>query len=134
MAKIEHELGVEASYFIQITNNAYNTFSPEFRARLTSIVHFNPMSEEMGKQIVAHQLDLLKDILEENHHIALSYSDAVVKYLEDNGITEDCGARRIETVIENNIKPLLSDGILDGSLLKKKVANIDIVDDEPTLI
>ena len=114
-------------------NAVKGLFTPEFRARLTKIIKFNPLSEDMGKRIVKYQLDSLEKLLA-SKKVKLSYTDAVVKYVEDKGISKESGARLIQTVVETDITPIFVDKLIDGSLQKAGIANVDIVDGVPTLV
>lgn len=114
-------------------NAVKSLFTPEFRARLTKVIKFNPLSEEMGKKIVEYQMKALVDMLS-SKKVTITYTDEVVKYVETKGITKDSGARKIQTVIETDIKPLFVDGLIDGSLTKAGKASIDVVDGTPVLV
>ena len=106
---------------------------PEFRSRLTKVVEFQPLSEEMGKQIVTSQLTNLVNLLSEKG-VKLSYTDNVTDYVAKKGITPDKGARNIIWVVENDLKPIFVDGLLDGSLKSKKNITLDIKDEKPVLV
>lgn len=114
-------------------NAVKGLFTPEFRARLTKVIKFNPLSEEMGKKIVDYQMKELVKMLA-SKKVKVDYTDEVVKYVEDKGITKDSGARKIQTIIETDIKPLFVDGLIDGSLKRAGIAKIDMIDGVPTLV
>lgn len=128
-------IGTElVSYDASAITNAVNAmFSPEFRNRLTKIIAFNPLDEKVGKNIVNYQLGKFVELLA-SKGVTVSYTDNVVKYVEDNGITKENGARQIIRVIENDLKPLFVDGLIDGSLKKAKTVTLDIVDGTPTIV
>ena len=90
-------------------------FQPEFRNRLNRIVVFHSMNEKMAEQIVEKKLDELKRLLSQKN-VQLS-ADAEAKMLvKKKGISAEFGAREIERVIQSEIKPLLVDEILFGTL------------------
>lgn len=90
-------------------------FQPEFRNRLTKTVVFNGMDDRMAGQIVDKKLDELKQMLLRKN-IVLSADEKSRKLVKQKGISAEFGAREIERVIQGEIKPLLVDEILFGTL------------------
>lgn len=93
------------------------TFSPEFRNRLTKIVTFRWLDEDMAQRIIQKQLGLLETQLEKKK-IAVDFEQSVLDYLKSKGVSEEYGAREIKRMIQNQIKPVFVDPILFGSLKK----------------
>ena len=89
-------------------------FAPEFRNRLSAIVSFNQISREMAERIASKKLLELENKLKNKK---ISSKDAL-KNLTDKGVTKEYGAREIERIINNDIKPLLVNEILFGKLKK----------------
>ena len=98
-----------------IEEEVKHTFQPEFRNRLNRIVMFNGMDETMGLMVVDKKLSELSDMLEKKD-IELSVSDEARALLMKKGISREYGAREVDRVIRNEIKPLLVDDILFGGL------------------
>ena len=92
-----------------------NTFQPEFRNRLNRIVMFSAMDDEMGRLVVDKKLRELSALLEKKN-IIFSADDDAKKLIAEKGISIEFGAREVDRVIRNEIKPLLVDDILFGSL------------------
>ncbi len=92
-------------------------FQPEFRNRLSRIMVFHGMSEEMAGRIVEKKLKELAQILMRKN-VELSVSMEAKKLVKRKGISTEFGAREIERVIQGEIKPLLVDEILFGELKK----------------
>ena len=92
-----------------------HTFQPEFRNRLNRIVMFNGMDDEMGLKVVDKKLSELSDMLAKKN-IDFSASDDARELVKKKGINREYGAREVDRVIRNEIKPLLVDEILFGSL------------------
>ena len=90
-------------------------FQPEFRNRLNKIVVFNGMDDEMGSRIVNKKLNELKTMLAKKN-VTLTVDDEAVELLKDRGISREFGAREVDRVIRNDIKPLFVDEILFGRL------------------
>lgn len=92
-------------------------FKPEFRNRLSRIVIFNSMDEEMAERIIDKKLGELKNLLQAKN-IELMVDPEAKQLIKEKGISIEYGAREVERVIRNEIKPLFVDSILFGSLKK----------------
>ncbi|MCR4739793.1 MAG: AAA family ATPase, partial [Lachnospiraceae bacterium] len=90
-------------------------FQPEFRNRLNRIIMFNGMDDEMAALIVDKKLRELSELLDEKH-IALTVEDPAKALILKKGISREFGAREVDRVIRNEIKPLFVDEILFGKL------------------
>lgn len=90
-------------------------FQPEFRNRLTKTVVFNSMDDRMARRIVDKKLGELGQMLLRKN-IELSADEKARALIKKKGISAEFGAREIERVIQGEIKPLLVDEILFGSL------------------
>jgi len=92
-------------------------FSPEFRNRLTKTVNFRFVDERMAEKIIDKQLNiLLEKLIKKNIHVKVHSS--VKEYLKKNGINSQSGARKIEHLIQTEIKPVFVDMMLFGALKK----------------
>ena len=92
-----------------------NTFQPEFRNRLNRIVMFNGMDDEMGEKVVDKKLSELSQMLAKRN-ISFNASEEARQLIQKKGISREYGAREVDRVIRNEIKPLLVDDILFGKL------------------
>lgn len=99
------------------------TFQPEFRNRLNKIVVFNSMDEEMASRIAERKLSELVSKLSARK-IKLSVDKSAVQLIIKRGITPEFGAREVDRIIRNDVKPLFVDKILFGTL--KKGGNIKL--------
>jgi len=99
------------------------TFQPEFRNRLNRIVMFHGMDEEMGARIIVKKLDELSEMVKKKG-VALKVDDSARKLIQKKGISTEFGAREIDRIIRNQIKPLLVDHILFGDLKKNQTFTI----------
>lgn len=97
------------------------TFKPEFINRLSNIVVFNDMSEEMASLILDKKLQELNTLLAERN-VTLSVNDDARQWLLKEGFSSKYGAREIERVISRQVKPLLVKELLFGKLSKKGTA------------
>ncbi len=90
-------------------------FQPEFRNRLSKVVVFNSMDSEMATLVVNKKLEELKDQLLAKK-IRFTADDSARNLLKKRGISQEFGAREVDRVIRNDIKPLFVDEILFGRL------------------
>lgn len=107
--------------FSKMNKAVEQTFSPEFRNRLTKIIVLNSMNEDMAKRIAKKQLKVLVKSLE-SKGVNLTYTPAVVDYCVRHGITKEFGARPIIRVINNDIKMVLVDDLIMGNLTNCKIS------------
>lgn len=90
-------------------------FKPEFRNRLSKIVVFNSMDDKMAEMIINKKLGELAQMLKEKN-IQLTVDKKAKALIKEKGISVEYGAREVERVIRNDIKPLFVDKILFGDL------------------
>ena len=98
-----------------IMEEVKRTFMPEFRNRLNRIVVFNGMNDDMAYQIVDKKMAELSALLEKKK-IKLSVDEKARELIKKHGISTEFGAREVDRVIRNEIKPLFVDEILFGKL------------------
>lgn len=91
------------------------TFKPEFINRLTDIIVFRDMDRDMAKLILDKSLARLGDKLR-HKGVQLTLTDEVREWLLSNGFTREYGARELNRVVNNTLKPLLMREILFGRL------------------
>jgi len=65
-----------------------------------------------------------------NKNIEFTVTQNVIEYIYKKGISKEYGARQIDRVINNDIKPMLVDYILFGSLKKGGFCEVDYENDE----
>ncbi|MBE5825588.1 MAG: AAA family ATPase [Butyrivibrio sp.] len=105
------------------------TFQPEFRNRLSKIVAFNSMDEEMATLVVDKKLSEMAQQLK-IRNITVKADRKAKELLKDRGISQEFGAREVDRVIRNDIKPLFVDDILFGDLKKGGRITITVKDGE----
>lgn len=98
-----------------ITQAVKNTFQPEFRNRLNKIVVFNSMSDEMADRIIERKMGELAAQLK-GKGIDFSAEPAANELIRKKGVSREFGARELDRVIRNEVKPLFVDEILFGKL------------------
>lgn len=92
-----------------------HTFQPEFRNRLNKVVIFNSMDDEMATRVVEKKLGELSDQLAARK-IRITADRKAKELVKKRGISQEFGAREVDRVIRNDIKPLFVDEILFGKL------------------
>jgi ATP-dependent Clp protease ATP-binding subunit ClpA len=100
------------------------TFKPEFINRLTGTVVFNDMDREMATLILKKKLGELQEKLA-TKQVTMTLSDETFELLLNEGFTREYGAREMDRVIAQRLKPLLMKEILFGSL--KHGGNIEVI-------
>ena len=103
------------------------TFQPEFRNRLNRIVVFHGMDDAMAARVIEKKLGELRAMLEAKS-IQLRVEDSALALIKEKGVSEEYGAREIDRLIRNEIKPLLVDDILFGKLKKGGEAILTVKD------
>ena len=91
------------------------TFKPEFLNRLTDTIVFHDMDRHMAELILDKSLRRLADKLAAKK-VELTVSDAARELLLKKGFTAEYGARELDRVVSNMLKPLLMREILFGWL------------------
>ncbi len=91
------------------------TFKPEFINRLTGTVVFNDMDREMATLILKKKLGELQEKLTAKQ-VTMTVNDEAFGLLLKEGYTREYGAREMDRVIAQRLKPLLMRETLFGSL------------------
>ena len=99
------------------------TFKPEFLNRLSGSVVFRDMDKQMATLILQKKLRELESKLQ-TRQVTMELSPEAFEYILKEGFTTEYGAREMDRVISQKLKPLLMREILFGSL--KQGGNITI--------
>ena len=91
------------------------TFKPEFLNRLSGAVVFRDMDKQMATLILQKKLRELESKLQARH-VSMELSSDAFEYILKEGFTPEYGAREMDRVISQKLKPLLMREILFGSL------------------
>lgn len=98
-----------------ISEEVKRVFQPEFRNRLNKIVVFHSMDDRMGTLIAGKKLGELAAMLEQKK-VAFSWTEEAAALLKEKGTSKEFGAREMDRIIQDQIKPLLVDELLFGRL------------------
>ena len=100
------------------------TFKPEFINRLSGTVVFNDMDRTMATLILRKKLRELQDKLTARQ-VDMTLTDAAFELLLNEGFTREYGAREMDRVIGQRLKPLLMREILFGTLKQGGTVTIE---------
>lgn len=103
------------------------TFKPEFLNRLSGAVVFHDMDKHMAGLILKKKLRELERKLE-TKKVEMTITPEAFDYLLKEGYTTEYGAREMERVVSQQLKPLLMREILFGSLKQGGKIIIDFKD------
>jgi len=105
------------------------TFTPEFRNRLSEIIYFNSLSEEVVVHVLNKFLFELEDVLEQKN-VSLIISDAARKWFAKNGYDSKMGARPMARLIEKKVRKPLADELLFGQLSEGGTVKVGVNKDK----
>ena len=100
------------------------TFKPEFINRLSDTVVFNDMDKHMAELILAKKLRQLDAKLAAKG-VSVTLTDAAREKILEWGFTKEYGAREMDRVIGNRLKPILMKALLFGKLKKAGKGCVD---------
>ncbi|MCK0069549.1 ATP-dependent Clp protease ATP-binding subunit ClpA [Kordiimonas laminariae] len=107
------------------------TFSPEFRNRLDSVVPFGFLPPEVVARVV-EKFVLQLEIQLADRNVELSLTEEAKNWLAEKGYDKLYGARPLSRIIQDNIKKPLADELLFGKLAKGGEVVVKLKDDELT--
>ena len=102
-------------------------FSPEFRNRIDSIIHFNHLSKKIVLSIVDKFVIEIEAQLEDKG-VSLSIDKDAKEYLADEGYDEVYGARELGRVIQEKVKKPMAEELIFGKLSKGGHVEISLKD------
>ena len=91
-------------------------FRPEFLNRVDDIVVFRALAKEQVKEIAALLLSGLSKRLEKQAKVKLTWSDAALAALAEQGFDPNFGARPLRRLLSHSIETLLSEKIIRGDV------------------
>lgn len=100
-------------------------FRPEFLARITEIIPFSPVNEEMIVQIFNIHFKGLSKMLE-RMGIGITLTDEAIKKLAMEGFSPRYGVRPLSAVIRNRLRRPLSRMIVSGQISKGSTVALGI--------
>ena len=101
-------------------------FRPEFLNRVDDIIVFKGLQKEQVKQIAAILLQRLAARLEKQVKIHLTWSEATLTRLADQGFDPNFGARPLKRLLVHTVETALSKEIISGAVQEGDTVNIDV--------
>ncbi len=92
-------------------------FTPELLNRFSSVIVFQPLTDQDGLQVVNLLLHELSELLLEQD-ITLTYSDDVAAKIAKEGMDAQFGARPLRRFITNTIEDQIAQKELEGSVTR----------------
>ena len=102
-------------------------FKPEFINRLSGTVVFHDMDKQMATLILKKKLRELETKLAAKQ-VEMTLTEDAFDHLLKEGYTQEYGAREMDRVIAQQLKPLLMREILFGSLKQGGTVTVDVKD------
>ena len=109
------------------------TFKPEFLNRLSGTVVFRDMDKEMATLILKKKLRELDAKLEAKQ-VTMTLTAEAFDHLLKEGFTAEYGAREMDRVIAQQLKPLLMREILFGSLKNGGHVTVGLVNGQCSIV
>ena len=109
----------------QIMEVMASYFRPEFLARLSEIVPFSPIKENILLKIFDIQFNGLVQLLD-RQGIDISITEEAKKMLAHKGFTPKYGARQVSGVIRNYLRRPISRMIISEELIKGQTLEVDL--------
>ncbi len=106
-----------------------NDFRPEFLGRLTEVVPFAPIREDVAKLIFTLHLNNLQKQLSTQKDISLTVTPEAVTYLSQKGYSKNYGARPIAGVVRTYIKKIVSRMIVAQNIVEGDNIQLHYVDE-----
>ncbi len=104
-----------------------STVRPEFLNRIDEIIMFEPLTRKDIREILHLQMNDLKEKLAENG-VTITFTGAFEDYMTDKGYDPAYGARPIKRLMQRELVNLIAKSILDGSVHKESVIEVDVKD------
>lgn len=105
-----------------------NYFRPEFLARLSEIIPFSPINEDMLIRIFEIQMKGVVTLLDKQG-IGIEISEQAKKKLAYRGFTPKYGARQVASTIRNYIRRPISKMIIGGTLAAGDTLMVDVTEE-----
>ena len=99
----------------RIENILKDSFRPEFLNRIDETVIFTSLSQEDSREIARRLIKKTENMLKEQG-ISIKIDEKAVKYLAEEGYSEEYGARPLRRLIQREIDSVLSSKIIKNEL------------------
>ena len=101
------------------------TVRPEFLNRIDEIIMFDPLTKADIRDILHMQEEQLQKKLSESG-VTVQFTPAFEDYMVEHGYDPAYGARPVKRLMQRELVNLLAQRILDGSVHKESVVQVDV--------
>jgi len=119
---------------LEIMNLLKATVRPEFLNRIDEIVLFDPLNEDVIREIVIIQFGRIQRLALESHGVSLTLTDSATDYLAEAGFDPAFGARPVKRLLQREIVNKLAEQVLSGWITAGQRVLIDAATDGSGLI
>lgn len=106
---------------------AKKVFAPEFLNRLSSVVVFNSLSRDMARRVLDSKIADMVSLLSKRD-VRVSFTPAALEELLSLGYSPEYGAREVERILDQRVKPILVEQLLFGFLKDGGKAVVDFAE------
>ncbi len=103
-----------------VNEELFRYFRPEFINRIDDIIMYNPINEEMLREIIKIQLKLLVARAKEKN-LNLKISEELIEYLSKKGYDPQFGARPLKRLIQKDVGNFLAKVLIEGNYDVNKI-------------
>ncbi len=107
---------------------------PEFINRIDEIVLFNPLEEDVIREIVKIQFARIQRLAIESHGVSLILTDSATDYLAEAGFDPAFGARPVKRLLQREIVNKLAEEFLSGWITAGQTVIVDAAPDGSGLL
>ncbi len=100
-------------------------FKPAFLGRLL-VVPFYPIRDESLRKIIGLKLARIRQRMQENHRIALTFDEALTSELARRCTEVESGARNVDNILTNTLLPEISRQLLGRMAEGAKIASVHV--------
>ncbi len=100
-------------------------FPPALLGRLVVIPYF-PLSDEMIGKITKLQLGRIQKRVREQHRVALTYDDSVIRLIISRCTELESGGRMIDSILTNTMLPTISQQFLQRMIAGQPICDVNI--------
>ncbi len=100
-------------------------FPPALLGRLVTVPYF-PLNDKMISTIAKLQLGRIEKRIMDNHKLAFTYDDDVIKLIADRCTELDSGGRMIDSILTNTVLPTISQHLLEQMMEGNDVERIHV--------
>jgi len=111
-----------------VMDEVKNVFRPEFLNRIDDIIVFHPLDNDDIQKITRLMLEETAGRIKQNMEIELTYSDALVVCIAEEGNDQMYGARPLRRAIQSKVEDELAEALLEGRFKEGSRISVDYVD------